>query len=148
MGAFPPRRGFERPSRPETSEAGLVTRPTPGGQAGRTDGLSSRFALRARLATPVFSLLVLVTLGILGFMGVVLFQPDSIDGLVPGIPRWMELTAVVALLPFLHIALAPIPHAALLLLVSLVATTPAVYKRRGTTPCGWRKRHQRPRLHR
>jgi hypothetical protein len=33
-------------------------------------------------------------------------------------------------------------HAALALLVLLVATTLAVYKPRGMTPYGWRKQHE------
>ncbi len=101
----------------------------------------SEFGWRRR----VFLLLVLVTLGVFGFMGVVLFQPGLIGGLVSGTPLWVKVSGMIALLPVLHIALAPVLHAALLL---LVATILRVYRRRGMTSSGWRKQHERPRLRR
>jgi len=99
-------------------------------------------------ASPVFLLVVLVTLGLFGFVGVVHFQPDLIGGLVSGTPRWMKVSGIIALLPVLHIALAPVLHAAVLLLVALVATILGVYKRRDMTPYRRHKQHEQPRSHR
>ena len=59
-------------------------------------------------STPVSLLLASVTLGLFGFVGVRLFEPDLIGGLVSGTPLWMKVSGIVALLPVLHIAVAPV----------------------------------------
>ena len=91
---------------------------------------------------------VLVILGFVGFVGVAHFHPDSIGGLVSEMPLWVTVSGIIALLPVLHIAIAPVLHALVLLLVSLAATLLGVYKRRGMTPYRRRKQHQQSRSHR
>jgi hypothetical protein len=126
----------------------MVDRPADSTIDRRHEQRKQSFCPRVRLATPVSLLLAPVTLGLFGFVGVRLFEPDLIGGLVSGTPLWMKVSGIVALLPVLHIAVAPVLHAALLLLVSLVARLLLVCRRRGMTPYGWRKQHRRPRWHR
>lgn len=95
--------------------------------------------------SPVRLLAVLVILGLCGIIGVAYVQPDLIGELVSGTPGWLTISGIIALFPILHIALAPIFHAAVLLLVSLVITILGIYKRRGMTPYRGRQQHDQSR---